>query len=558
MKKFLTALLAAWNMFVAPVAVAEIQTYEGSEDYYVLGAVEDVNVARERARERAIRNAREKAGVYVHSYSRTKDFELVDDEVITVASGVLRVIETHYETKTLPDASGYLIRATVKADIDTDDLLTWFQKDAEEVIKLVAEDKAIRAREAEQERKIETLKQEYVQAATPEQKEVIAAQIVEQDKTFLSNLKLREGNRQRDAGNHKRAVEFFTAAIDLNPSNVMAWRNRGWAYAEQKKYSQALADFNKAVEMEPDSEFAYLGRGYVYHRQKKYSASVAEYTKAIELNPACATAYNNRGAALSWQDKMHEAIADYNKAVELNPRYAKAYENRGKAYEFLGDAEKSAADLSRAKQIKRSDKGVDKIIAEAESLRKAGKFTEALELYNQAAETYPDSQNIYVNRGNIYNDDLQDYDAAIADYNAALAINPRSALAYLNRGLAYNRLDKRAEAIADFDKAIELAPNFALAYNNRAWTNYELGNYDESIIDADKALKLKPNEVMFYDTRACAYKGLQRYDDALADLDKAIQISAEGWLYKRRAEIYQLVGDEAKAQADFDEAARLG
>lgn len=558
MKKFLTALLAAWSMLVAPVADAEIQTYEGSEDYYVLGAVEDVNVARERARERAIRNAREKAGVYVHSYSRTKDFELVDDEVITVASGVLRVIETHYETKTLPDASGYLIRATVKADIDTDDLLTWFQKDAEEVIKLIAEDKAIRAREAEQERKIETLKQEYVQAATPEQKEVIAAQIVEQDKTFLSNLKLREGNRQRDAGNHKRAAEFFTAAIDLNPSNVMAWRNRGWAYAEQKKYSQALADFNKAVEMEPDSEFAYLGRGYVYHRQKKYSAAVAEYTKAIELNPACATAYNNRGAALSWQDKMHEAIADYNKAVELNPRYAKAYENRGKAYEFLGDAEKSAADLSRAKQIKRSDKGVDKIIAEAESLRKAGKFTEALELYNQAAETYPDSQNIYVNRGNIYNDDLQDYDAAIADYNAALAINPRFARAYLNRGLAYNRLDKRAEAIADFDKAIELAPNFALAYNNRAWTNYELGNYDESIIDADKALKLKPNEVMFYDTRACAYKGLQRYDDALADLDKAIQISAEGWLFKRRAEIYQLVGDEAKAQADFDEAARLG
>ena len=37
MKKFLTALLAAWNMLVAPVAVAEIQTYEGSEDYYVLG-----------------------------------------------------------------------------------------------------------------------------------------------------------------------------------------------------------------------------------------------------------------------------------------------------------------------------------------------------------------------------------------------------------------------------------------------------------------------------------------------------------------------------------------
>ena len=77
MKKFLTALPAAGSLLIASVAAAEIQTYEGSEEYYVLGMVEDVNVARERA----IRNAREKAGVYVHSYSHTKDFELVDTKL---------------------------------------------------------------------------------------------------------------------------------------------------------------------------------------------------------------------------------------------------------------------------------------------------------------------------------------------------------------------------------------------------------------------------------------------------------------------------------------------
>ena len=557
MKKIFAAVLVAF-LFVAATVNAEVKTYEGTDEYYVLGAVEDVNVARERAREKAIRNAREKAGVYIHSYSRTTDMELVEDEIISVASGILRIIETHYETVNLSDKKGFIIRATVKADIDTSDLDRFLEKDSEEISKIAARDKVIRQQEALQERRIEKLKSQYEEASTEEEKESIVEKIIIEDKAFLSNLKLNEGNRYRDKGDYKKAVEIYTAAIELNSENSMAWHNRAWAYADQKNYTQALSDFSKALDIDPRSELSYFGRGWVHHQMKNYDAEIKEYDKAIDINPKYSTAWNNRGAAKSLLDKMIEAIADYSKAIELKPNYAQAYENRSKAYGALGEYEKAFADRQKAERIKHSNKGADKLIDEALALQKNGDLKGALKVLDKAIELYPDNQYVYVNRGNIYNDALKNYNAAIADFNKTIEINAKFSWPYLNRALAYERQKRHDEAIADFTKAIDLDPNYASAYNGRAWNYYQLGKFDEALVDIDRALKLAPNDANYYDTRACVYMGMKRYDAALDDLEKALVLSPEGWIYHRRGEVYKLMGNDTKAQADFDKATELG
>ena len=556
MKKFLVA--AFIGLLVMLPVRAEVEVYEGVEEYYVLGAVENINVARERARLRALRDATEKAGVYLHSISRLVNMKMLEDEIVTVASGVLRVLDTAYDIVQLSDMDGYMIRVKVRAEIDTNDVDKFLQKDPEEISKIVSGDKLIRLQEEQQEERIELLKQEYRNSTTPEQKEIIARQIVEEDKIFLSNLKLREGNKFRDEDDQKQAEKLFTEAIELNSENFLAWHNRGWAYVEQKKYNQAMTDFNKAAELNPNSELPYFGRGWVYNLQKNYGAAIREYDKVIELNPRYAIAWNNRGAAKSWQNKMSEALADYNKAIELSPNYIKAYENRGKALNALGDKKKAAADFQRAETLSLSNKGADKIIEEALNRSKRGDINGALELLNQAAELYPDNQFVFVNRGNIYNDHLRDFEAAIADYNKTIEINPKFSWPYMNRALAYGRLKRWDEAIADYGRAIELDQNYASAYNGRAWSYCQIGKFEEALVDADKALKLKPNEANFFDTRASAYEGLKRYAEALADLDKAIKLLPEGWLYNHRGEVYRLAGDEAKAEADFAKAKKLG
>ena len=63
------------------------------------------------------------------------------------------------------------------------------------------------------------------------------------------------------------------------------------------------------------------------------------------------------------------------------------------------------------------------------------------------------------------------YDKAIERYTEAIELNPELAIAYYNRGVAYNDKDEFDLAIQDYTTAIELNPEHANAYNNRgeAW-----------------------------------------------------------------------------------------
>ena len=85
-----------------------------------------------------------------------------------------------------------------------------------------------------------------------------------------------------------------------------------------------------------------------------------------------------------------------------------------------------------------------------------------------------------------------DYDRAIADFDRAIQLKPDDAVAYANRGWAYDDKGDYDRAIADFDRAIQLKPDYADAYAGRGWA-YAKGDYDRAIADYDRAIQLKPD-----------------------------------------------------------------
>ena len=113
MKKFLLALIA--GLLIASTAAAEVKTYEGIGEY-AMGERDTLETAKQGAKDKALRNALEKAGVLIQSHSRSEDFELVEDVITSQTGAVLKVLEVIY------DREDFLIRATVKVDIDADDL----------------------------------------------------------------------------------------------------------------------------------------------------------------------------------------------------------------------------------------------------------------------------------------------------------------------------------------------------------------------------------------------------------------------------------------------------
>ncbi|TAL29094.1 MAG: tetratricopeptide repeat protein, partial [Nitrospirae bacterium] len=51
------------------------------------------------------------------------------------------------------------------------------------------------------------------------------------------------------------------------------------------KYDFNIARFSKAIEANPKDYLAYKDRGNAYYKKKQYDLAIADYVKALELNP---------------------------------------------------------------------------------------------------------------------------------------------------------------------------------------------------------------------------------------------------------------------------------
>ncbi len=94
-----------------------------------------------------------------------------------------------------------------------------------------------------------------------------------------------------------------------------------------------------------------------------------------------------------------------------------------------------------------------------------------------------------------------DLSTAIINFTKASEIDPKYAIAYYNRGIAYNSLKKYPEALADYTKAIELDPKNVHAFYNRGVAYNALKKYEEALADYTKAIELDPKYVRAYYNR---------------------------------------------------------
>lgn len=406
-RRTLAALLIVAGLLTAAVTHAEIQTYTG-EGAYVMSEDENLGVAKERAKADAMRNAQEQAGIFIRSYSKMKNFKLIDDEIITIASNIIKLVKEpqYYPLEAVANLDGVLIKVTVVANIDSDDLNTWLNKSDLEKQTLIAQNKDLRRQLNAQAEELAALKRRLAESTTEQDKTQIAQQFAAEDKIFLSNQKVSEGWQLYYRKDFGGAIKLHSEAIELNPYNALAYYGRAYAYDELKNYPQAIADCTKAVQFDsPCLVDAYNNRGEAYRKSGNYHAAIADYNKALELNSAYVKAYNNRGNAYLGLNQYERAIQDYDKAIELNPDYALAYYNRGLTYHYLNQYERAIQD------------------------------------YDKAIELNPNDDAAYNNRGWTYYC-LKQYRQALKDFDKTLEINPNHTLAKNNRDACLKAMGK--------------------------------------------------------------------------------------------------------------------
>lgn len=119
----------------------------------------------------------------------------------------------------------------------------------------------------------------------------------------------------------------------------------------------------------------------------------------------------------------------------------------------------------------------------------AGKYDEALELYNQAIELSKDAPNhiYYSNRAEVYLQ-LKKYEECLADCEVSLDINKEYAKSYFRKATALTYLQKLVEANETFKRGYELDPENK-QYKKMS-EEVELEIYQDNILPEDHPEKV--------------------------------------------------------------------
>lgn len=321
-------------------AVIHAETYIG-EGFYSMCELETLEIAKERAKAVAVRNAIEKSCPYVKSYTLTKNSNLDSDAIEFITVNVIKLTdEPHFNIEDM------MIRVTINAQINDCDIERLLNMN---IYENIIQYKALRRAEVKQAKLIAELKNQS--ADNPDDKETFAKKFAEADKVFLSHQKLHEALKLYNKDDYEGTIRLCNEAIELNPTYNFSYNNRALALICLGQYDEAIKDFETSIQLHAACFNAYNNRGAVYRKLNQYEKAIDDHNNAIRIKPTSEDSYLNRGLDYCCLGKYKRAIRDFNKAIELNPNYADAYYNRGLAYQKLCKEEKAQADFAKAAEL---------------------------------------------------------------------------------------------------------------------------------------------------------------------------------------------------------------
>lgn len=369
------------------------------------------------------------------------------------------------------------------------------------------------------------------------------AAVINKDAEFKSLMQ--SSTKRLEARDWAQAASLASAAINIRDTVPEAYINRSWAYAEQGFMDKALSDANYAIQLNPNDGRAYNNRAYTYELRDDIGRARADYVTACQLKfgNACgvvkkideylggrgarqnnaiselmeksaqliqrrdwnglvavssdilavddkqSVAYINRAWARAELGQLDLALTDSGRAIKLNPKDPLAYNNRAYTYELMDNLPLARKDYQSACQLKYQSacgvvQKIDEILAQKTTpvttqtsttpTNVGDRNARIAAMISQSFERYRE--------GN--------WHAVEQLSNQILSLDPKNALAYVNRGGARTEMGLIYNALQDIDHAIDLDPKLGIAHNNKAYALERMGNLNKAASFYQKACQL--------------------------------------------------------------------
>lgn len=346
-------------LFIFPAygfAETKLITAEGS---YNMGDGESPMVAEERALLMAKRSAIEQAGTYIESYSKVNNFQLTEDEVKVLASGVMEV--TVLDKKRMLNSEGGLnVWVKIQAKVFTDKISDMAGKIKERSV--IEQYAKLEEKYAKLHEQYNELKQQLSHTAMPSERQAVVVKIADNERNWLATRWFEAGSDLFLKNQYNEALNAYHKSYVLKKDNAEAVKKIGDCYFQMRKYDTAIEWYQKAVEIDEKYEAAYWNIGIAYEMEKQWYlalrfgymhivGTVAGEFNSLDhkpINPNNKDAWFRMGLMyLNDAKKVNDdyirkqitekALLSFNKVTELDPASADAWYFKGFIYEWKND-----------------------------------------------------------------------------------------------------------------------------------------------------------------------------------------------------------------------------
>jgi len=286
----------------------------------------------------------------------------------------------------------------------------------------------------------------------------------------------KEEKKNREEEQKRREEQAKYDALPEEKKKALAEKEKGNAAYKKKNFAVALEHYTKASELDP-SDMTYLTNlAAVYFEQKEFTKCIELCTKAIEVGRENRADFKLIAKAYTRIGNAYKKLKDFNNA-KLN--YEKSLS------EFRSPETKTL--LSETESLLREEQRkayINPEIAEQEKEKgneffRKGQFTDALKCYSEAIKRNPSDAKVYSNRAACYTK-LAAFDLGLKDCDTCLELEPNFVKGWIRKGKILQGMQQYSKASTAFQKALELDSNASEALEGyRACTMETNSNPEE-------------------------------------------------------------------------------
>lgn len=192
------------------------------------------------------------------------------------------------------------------------------------------------------------------------------------------------GLQAHQNGEYKRAIDYYTKAINLDPDNSEGkndyiYRLSGMTHTKMNEKELAITDYDKALKLNPDNIYALGDRGLANAKFGQYEAAIEDFNKALKLKPNNPGLFSHRGKVKYHYNQPEAAIEDFNKALEIYKQDTLSLHYLGKIKYDFNQYEEAIDYLKKALSLTHNDPNM---------YYDLGKAYEKVKIYNEAQYNY--------------------------------------------------------------------------------------------------------------------------------------------------------------------------